>query len=100
MLLGSNFVQLSCVSLRSACFCYMDVKKFKADSIFVRKKMRVKFLRHACNDKNDYVIVVCKILKKDIDNFVEAMTELKNNMLLCGHTDYLDECKTIFGEGD
>ena len=40
-------------------------------------------------------IVFCKVLKKDVERFEEALERLKDKMLLLGHKDYPDACGEI-----
>jgi len=41
------------------------------------------------------IIVFCKVLKRDVARFEEALERLKDKMLLLGHKDYPDACGKI-----
>lgn len=44
-----------------------------------------------------YRIIFCKVLKRDVQKFEEAIEKLKARMLLLGYTDYIDVCGEIEG---
>ena len=44
-------------------------------------------------DDSDYLFVYCKVKKKDHDKFIETLGELKNKMLIMGHSDYESFCE-------
>ena len=46
-------------------------------------------------DGSSYCIVFCKVLKRDVARFEEALERLKDKMLLLGHKDYPDACGKI-----
>ena len=43
----------------------------------------------------NHTIVFCKVLKRDVARFEEALERLKDKMLLLGHKDYPDACGKI-----
>lgn len=43
------------------------------------------------------MIIFCKVRKKDSERFLDALSELPNKMLICGHPDYEEYCDDIIG---
>lgn len=87
-----NYIELN-PSVFSYKFAYFDVDEFFADSFFIERRIKVKFMGNMKKDDSDYVIVFCRIKKKDREAFLTCLNRLENKMLLCRHTDYLDFCK-------
>lgn len=52
-------------------------------------------IRRMVKDGSSYCIVFCKVLKRDVARFEEALERLKDKMLLLGHKDYPDACGKI-----
>lgn len=44
---------------------------------------------------NDYLIIFCKVRKKDEGKFLKALNELEKKMLLMGHHDYIAFCENL-----
>lgn len=76
-------------------YIYLDLPRYQADKIFVKNKIKVNFKSEFIRPNDKYLIVVCTFAKKDHDKFIEAMEELKRNMLLMSNTDYLDGCAEV-----
>lgn len=84
-----NYLQFKTSRLsRYNAFAYIDTNEFLADQIFINRKLPVKFLSHFGRKDSKYIIVFCKVKKKDKEKFLQALKELSNKMLLMGHTDY------------
>lgn len=43
-----------------------------------------------------YVLIMCSVPKKRLDEFVDVMHELENRMLILGYRDYEEACSTLF----
>ena len=69
-------------------FVYIDTTGFLADRIFIENKVRVKFCGDYKHREKNYVVVSCKVKKKDVSVFLQSMAELKNRAILMGNTDY------------
>lgn len=52
-------------------------------------------LAEMVKDDSPYCVVFCKVLKKDVERFEEALVKLKDKMLLLGHKDYPEACSEI-----
>lgn len=55
----------------------------------------MKFKGEMVKDGSAYCIVFCKVLKRDVARFEEALERLKDKMLLLGHKDYPAACGEI-----
>ena len=42
-----------------------------------------------------YCIIFCKVFKRDVQRFEDALEKLKDKMLLLGYRDYADVCNEI-----
>ena len=42
-----------------------------------------------------YCIIFCKVLKREVQKFEDALEKLKDKKLLLGHRDYVDVCDEI-----
>ncbi len=73
-------------------FAYFDVPEFLADELFIRHQVRVRFLREYMKDGEPYMIVMCRVRKRDEARFCEALEELPRKMLLWGYIDYPEYC--------
>lgn len=77
-------------------FVYIDTTGFLADRIFAQNEIRVKFCGDYFQKEKKYVIIMCKVKKKDVSVFLQSMAELKNRAILMGNTDYESFCKEQF----
>lgn len=90
-----NFYPVNKFSLSGRYFCFFDVKDYLADALFVRHKVRVRFKKEYWKQGTDYVAILCKVHKRDVEEFVKALEELKRKMLLLGYTGYQELCEEI-----
>lgn len=74
-------------------YMYVDCKDYLADDLFIKNEIVVKFESDFTKDNSDYIFVNCKIKKKNQDKFIKTLGELKNKMLIMGHSDYESFCK-------
>lgn len=92
-----NYIQLKSGKLsRYINFAYIDTTGFLADRIFAQNEIRVKFCGDYFHKEKKYVVVMCKVKKKDASAFLQSMAELKNRAILMGNTDYESFCKEHF----
>ena len=90
-----NYMRFTDFSLFSTHYAYIDVAEYYADEYIRKRKIRIKFGRELSHPDHGYRIILCKIPKWQEHQFVLAMEEPKNKMLICGHADYLDFCKDL-----
>ncbi|SCH66810.1 Uncharacterised protein [uncultured Ruminococcus sp.] len=92
--MSNNYLQLKSNRFsRYNNFVYIDTTGFLADRIFAQNEIRVKFCGDYFHKEKKYVVVMCKVKKKDVPMFLQALKELKNRALLMGNTDYETFCK-------
>lgn len=95
--MSNNYLQLKSNRFsRYNNFVYIDTMGFLADRIFIENKVRVKFCGDYKHREKNYVVVFCKVKKKDVPMFLQALKELKNRAILMGNTDYETFCKEQF----
>lgn len=95
--MSDNYLQLKSNRFsRYNNFVYIDTTGFLADRIFIENKVRVKFCGDYKHREKNYVVVSCKVKKKDVSVFLQSMAELKNRAILMGNTDYEPFCKEQF----
>lgn len=90
-----NYIKLTNFSLINVHYAYFDAPEYLGDQIFVQKNLKIKFGNELKHQGEAYILVFCKIRKRDEHLFLEAMEELKNKMLLLGYTDYLPFCEKM-----
>lgn len=88
-----NFLSLERRSLSHRFYAYLDSGDYLADGLFIKHQVCVKFLQEYGKDGFSYLMVFCRIRKRDEVAFLNALRELPNKMLLCGHPDYLAQCQ-------
>ena len=74
-------------------YVYVDTKEHLADTLFIRNKVYVKFEREYAKEGTDYVIIFCRVRKKDISKILKSFEDLGNKMALLGHSDYNEFCE-------
>ena len=90
----NNYISLKTPKLsKYKQYVYVDCKDYLADDLFIKNAIAVKFKGDFTKDNSDYIFVNCKIKKKDQDKFIKTLEELKNKMLIMGHSDYESFCE-------
>ena len=79
-------------------YFYIDTPDYIADSIFYKHKIKIKFGDEYTKENEKYVIVTCKVRKKYKEVFEKAFEEVKNKMILLGHTDYEEWTQNFFNQ--
>lgn len=73
-------------------YAYMDAADiYRADELFRKYRVPVKFKREWQSTDGRYRMVFCSIWKKDAKVFESAMEELPKRMMILGYDDY-EEC--------
>lgn len=91
-----NCVRIRKLSLFSYYYMYVDNNNIDlACSLFTKYDTPVKFIKKYYRRDSKYAIIYCKINKKDNRNFLKALEELPNKMLLLGNTDYEKFCEFL-----
>lgn len=90
-----NYYECRNFGIRYKIFLYIDVRDYLADSIFMNHELEVKWVREFSHKKSPYLVIFCKVPKKDVEKFKTVMGELEKKMLICGHRDYSKLAKEI-----
>ncbi len=90
-----NYWKLNAPSLLYYHYAFIDTEKYFADQLFIKNKVNVSFGKEYKRENSPYIIIFCKIKKKDEKNFLTALSELKNKMILLGYIDYEKVCKEL-----
>ena len=88
----TNYIELNSSVFRSN-FAYFDLPDYLADSIFINHKIKINFGKEMHSDNEKYIIVFCSVRKRERALFLQCLDKLKNNMLICGNTDYPAFCQ-------
>lgn len=87
-----NYLSLERFSQRHKYFAFLDAREYLADGLFIKHQVTVKFMQEYARDDSPYLIIFCRIKKRDEGAFLEALRELPNKMLPCGYPDYPAQC--------
>ena len=90
-----NFWKMGDFSLFANSYFYVDHNSYLADALFVQRKIAMKFKGEMVKEDSPYCIIFCKVLKRDVQKFEDALEKLKAKMLLLGYTDYDEVCGEI-----
>ena len=83
---GKNYWRLRRFSLFYKYYAFVDTEEYLGDQLFGKEFGK---------KGNDYLIIFCKVRKKDEKNFLKALDELEKKMLLMGHHDYPAFCEKL-----
>lgn len=90
-----NYWRMRGINILTVLYVYVDHSSYLADSLFVQGKVRIKYQKEMIKENSSYCIIFCKILKRDVQRFEEALEKLKDKMLLLGYRNYAKECEEI-----
>ena len=94
-----NYLNLNKFSFRYNYYAFVDTTEYLADAIFAKNKLTVRFMNKEMRKPDtDYVVVFCKVKKKDAHIFRASMGELEQKMVLMGYSDYSDFSITSFAD--
>ena len=94
-----NYLRLNKFSFRYNHYVFVDTSEYLADMIFIKNKLKVRFSnKELRKPSTDYVVVFCKVKKKDTETFRKSMKELSDKMELMGRSDYSDFTATHFAD--
>ena len=71
------------------------MENYLADRLFVQHQVVVKFGSEYARNDSKYLIVFCKVKKRDSSRFLDALADLSSKMLLFGYTDYEEQCSRL-----
>ena len=90
-----NFWKLDGFSLFMIPYVYVDYHSYLADDLFIQRKIVMKFKEEMVRIDSPYCIIFCKVLKRDVQKFEDALEKLKDKMFLLRHNDYVSVCNEI-----
>ena len=79
-------------------FLFIDCEEHLAERVLRKRKVPVRFLREYTNPQSRYRFIRCRVRKREVGRFQDAMTEFINTMLLCGYPNYLEDCAALWRE--
>ena len=74
---------------------YIDVPEYFADSLFEKHGVMVKREYSLRRPGDEFLIVLCRIRRRDREKYLQAIGELDRKMILCGHPGYEAYCRQI-----
>ena len=78
-------------------FAYVDIYPYRADAIFARNGLPVRFYRkHLERPHSTYVVVFAKVRRKDVRKFADSMADLERALIMEGFSDYPEFCRENF----
>jgi hypothetical protein len=90
-----NYWRMRAFSLFTVSYAYVDYSAYLADQLFIQNKITIRFKGEMARENSPYCIIFCKVLKKDVERFEEALDKLEDKMLLLGYRDYPNACSEI-----
>lgn len=93
-----NYFTLECFSLRYDHYAFIDVPEYYADQLFIQHQVAVRFGNEFQHPDQPYVVIFCKVRKRDRDKFLSALSELNHKMILCGYPEYEEFCASFIAK--
>ena len=87
-----NYFTLEQFSLLYDHYAFIDVPEYYADQLFIQHQVWVRFGKEFQHPDQPYVIIFCKVRKRDRERFLSALSELNRKMILCGYLGYEEFC--------
>ena len=88
-----HYIKLEQFSLLNCHYAFLDTPEYLADQLFIRHQVKVRFGEELHHPDKDYVVINCRVRKKDEQRFLDALNELPGKMALWGHLDYPQVCE-------
>ena len=93
-----NYFTLERFSLLYDHYAFIDVPEYYADQLFIQHKVTVRFGNEFQHPDQPYVVIFCKVRKRDRDRFLAALSELNRKMILCGYPGYEAFCASFIAQ--
>lgn len=90
-----NYVHFKEFSLLYDHYAFIDVPQYYADQLFIRHQVRVYFGEEMGHSDQPYIVIFCKVKKRDRDRFLAALSDLERKMIVCGYPEYETACESI-----
>ena len=79
-------------------YAFLDVPQNMAASVLIKHGVRFKVERVLKREDEKYILVQVKVRRKDKQQFLDAMEDLKTKMLICGYRDYVEHSGALIRE--
>ena len=79
-------------------YAFLDVPKNLAVSVLVKHGVRCRVEHVLTREDAEYILVQMKVRRKDKQQFLAAMEDLKTKMLICGYRDYVERSGALIRE--
>ena len=93
-----NYFTLEKFSLLYDHYAFIDVPEYYADQLFIQHKVTVRFGNEFQHPDQPYVVIFCKVRKRDRTRFLSALAELNRKMILCGYPGYEEFCTSFIAK--
>ncbi len=93
-----NYLKLKTYSPFSYSYIFLDCDEYLADQLFIKHKVPVKFRKEFIKESSEYRIICCRIRKKYEKEFLTALSEMYNKMILRGFYGYQEFCDKFNAE--
>ena len=90
-----NYIRFKTLSPLKCSYMFIDCGDYLANQLFIKHKIPVKFGKELQRSDSQYIIIYCDIKKKYEKEFLIALSELRNRMLLLGYYDYDEYCESV-----
>ncbi|MDD3335693.1 MAG: MFS transporter [Eubacteriales bacterium] len=90
-----HYIRLDGWTLRYAHFVIVDTLNYYVDQLFIKHHVTVCFGAEYQHPDAPYLIIFCKVRKRDVSRFLDAVAELPRKMLLCRHPDCESFCEVF-----
>ena len=94
---GTNYIRLNSKFTKQE-YAYFDTPNYYADNLLRERNIKIEFISEFGKENTPYIVIFCKIHKKDSEAFESAMEALKRKMIICGCDDYPAFCKSCIEE--
>lgn len=93
---GAFYRKLRRFSLLYDHFAFLDIEDHAAEPLFRRHRAAVRFELEYRKPGMAYHIIFCRVRRRDVRRFREAMAELPDRLALLGHPNYLAACRAVW----
>lgn len=90
-----NYLTLERFSMLYDHYAFIDVPEYYADQLFIQHQVTVRFGKEFQHPDHPYVVIFCKVRKRDRDKFLSALSELNRKIILCGYPEYEEFCASF-----
>ena len=94
-----NYFTLERFSLLYDHYAFIDLPDYYADQLFIQHKVTVRFGNEFQHPDQPYLVIFCKVRKRDRDRFLSALSELNRKMILCGYEKFCESYIAKMNDG-